>query len=905
MAARLSPTNLRLVVVGVLLVGAIFVAAGWLVATRRSDDTTKNRQAAAELAQVLAEQTSRTLQPVDLTLREMQARLMNTLDQPPASPSGWASKAAFDQLTEQLKNLPQVDALIVIGADGRLVNSTRRYPTPALDVSARAYYQSLSTHDDHELFVGVPIQTYMNGIWTVHLARRVNNSAGGFAGIAAAAVTIAYLEDFYKAVTPQDGAVTLLRRDGTILGRYPALPGQQGFKLPADSPWYRMAQAGEGSYLSPGYIHGSTVRLVSVRSLRDFPLVIDISTSEIAVLEAWRREAGWLLAGTGIAASCVIVLLWVFGKQLGRLEQSKLSLAQRNAQLETSRRQFDAVLDNMSQGLTFFDRDQKLIVCNRRYRDIYRLSCEGTPVGTSLADILDHRSAAGTFVGMTKADFLERRSEWGRAGEPFDIIDELTDGRIIAMHYQPLHDGGWVTTHEDITERRRAETSLAFMARHDALTELPNRTLFHERLEQAIAAAGHGGVCALLCLDLDRFKVINDTLGHPVGDGLLRAVAERLVASARAVDTVARLGGDEFAIVQAGLKSPEYAAILADRILEAIQQPFDIGGHRIVAATSIGIAIALSKNIASETLLKHADIALYIAKSQGRGTYRFFQPEMDTQVQQLRAVEMELRNALPTEDFELHYQPILDLRSEALTGFEALIRWNHPLRGQISPADFIPIAEETGIIVPIGDWALQAACRTAATWSQQIDVAINLSPAQFKGAALFESVERALAASGLAPTRLVLEITESVLLQHSDDRLALLHRLRSLGIRIALDDFGTGFSSLSYLRSFPFDKIKIDKSFIRDVDTNKDSTVIVSAIIGLARSLGMTTVAEGVETPQQFATLRVLGCGKVQGFLFSPPVPVGDVPRLIRTLRGTDLEVAADASAAWIDQQAC
>ena len=361
-----------------------------------------------------------------------------------------------------------------------------------------------------------------------------------------------------------------------------------------------MVEAGGGSYLSPGHINGSAARLVSVRPLRDFPLVIDTSTSQAAVLQAWFQEASWLLTGAGIAASCVIFLLWVFGKQLGRLEQSKISLAQRNAQLESSRRQFDAVLDNMSQGLTFFDRDQKLIVCNRRYREIYRLSCEDTQAGTLLADILDHRAAAGSFVGMTKADFLARRGEWGRAAKPYDIIDELGDGRIIAMHYQPLNDGGWVTTHEDITARRRAETSLAFMARHDALTELPNRTLFRERLEQAIAAAGPDSICALLCLDLDRFKVINDTLGHPVGDGLLRAVGERLVASVRPVDTVARLGGDEFAIVQAGLKTPEHAAILAHRILEAIQQPFDIGGSRIVAATSIGISIALSDTIAAD-----------------------------------------------------------------------------------------------------------------------------------------------------------------------------------------------------------------------------------------------------------------------------------------------------------------
>jgi diguanylate cyclase (GGDEF)-like protein len=886
MAPRSSLFGLRFAVLAAVLVGGIAVAAGWLVITRYSDVVAENRAAAGQLAQVLAEQTSRTLQPVDLMLRTMQERLMNTAGPSAATVSQWSSKATFDQLTEQLKSLSQVDALIIIAADGRLVNYTRKYPAPAWDLSVREYYQYFRTHNDRGLFVGPPIQTFDDKIWTVHLARRVNDGAGEFAGIAAAAVTIAYFEDFYRAVTPKNRAVTLLRRDGTILGRYPAVAHQQGFRLPADSPWYGVVSQGGGSYLTPGYLGGER-QLVSARPLRDFPLVLDVGVSETAVLSAWRVQASWLLAGAGFAAGVVISLLWVFGRQLCRLEQSKISLAQQNGELERSRLQFDAVLDSVSQGVTFFDRDQRLMVSNRRYGEIYRLTPEQVRVSTSLSDILDYRLDSNTFVSMTKADYLARRAASVIAAKPFDVVDRLSDGRSVSMHYEPLHGGGWVTTHEDITERCRAEASLAFMARHDALTQLPNRVLFRERLEQAIAAAGHGNVCALLCLDLDRFKVINDTLGHPVGDGLLRAVAARLLAAARTVDTVARLGGDEFAIVQAGLTSVQHAEILADRIVASIQQPFVIDGNRIVVAVSIGISIAHEDDTATETLLKNADIALYLAKSQGRSTYRFFQPEMDGKVQELRAGEMELRNALPANDFELDYQPIMDLRTETVTGFEALLRWNHPVRGRISPLDFIPIAEETGLIVPIGDWVLRAACEAAAAWPDHIDVAINLSPAQFNGAPLFESVQQALAASGLAPTRLVLEITESVLLQHSDDRLVLLHKFHALGIRIALDDFGTGFSSLSYLRGFPFDKIKIDKSFIRDADSSNDSTVIVAAIIGLARSLGMMTVAEGVETQQQLAMLRAQGCERVQGYLFSRPVPVDQVPDLIRTLRGT------------------
>jgi diguanylate cyclase (GGDEF)-like protein len=885
MRMRVSPTDLRLPILGVVLVAAIVVATGWLVVTRRNDDLAENRRGGAELAQVLAEQTSRTLQPVDLMLRAIQQRLIGAIGQGPDDLSWWTSRVTFDQLTEQLRSLPQVDALIIIGANGYLANYTRKYPTPVSDLSDQEHFRYLSTNDDHELYISAPTQTHGDGTWTIHLARRVNSGAGEFAGVAVAAVTIAHLEDFYRAVTPAEGAVTLLRRDGTMLGRYPTLAYRQGFKLPAEAPWYKIVAAGGGSYLTPGYLNG-TERLVSVRPLRDFPLVIDSSTPKAAVLAAWRQEVGWLVAGAGLATACVIFLLWLFGRQIGRLQQSELSLAQQNALLESGRRQFDAVLDNITQGVTFFDRDQQLLVSNRRFGEIFRLTAEQTRPGTSLSDILDNRAASNTFVALSKADYLARRARAVAAWAPFDVIDSLGDGRTVAMHYQPLSNGGWVATHEDITERRHAEASLAFMARHDALTELPNRTLFRERLEQAIATAGPASVCALLCLDLDRFKVINDTLGHPVGDGLLCAVARRLVTASRATDTVARLGGDEFAIVQAGLRTPEHAAMVADRIVKAFRQPFEVDGNRIVVTISIGIVIAPDASIVSETLLKNADIALYIAKSQGRGTYRFFQPDMDARVRELRAVEMELRNASLTEDFELHYQPIVNLQTEVVVGFEALLRWNHPIRGRINPLEFIPIAEETGLIVPIGDWVLRTACQAAATWPSDIDIAINLSVAQFGDARLFDSVQQALAEAGLPPTRLVLEITESVLMQQSDDRLILLHRLRALGIRIALDDFGTGFSSLSYLRSFPFDKLKIDKSFIHDVDTNKDSTVIVAAIIGLANSFGMTTVAEGVETEQQLATLREQGCKRVQGYLFSRPVRTSQVPGVIRALCG-------------------
>ena len=875
--AQVARNRRRLVDLGILLLALVFGVTALLIATQRAADLTENQRAMGNLAQVLAEQTSRTIQPVDLTLREMAGRLATA--GAPASDNAidWNSRTTFDWLVDRLKGLPQADALMLISVDGHVVNFSRGFPAAPLDVSNRDYYKHFSTVDDHAVFVSAPVKAFLSNRWLVFFSRRVNDAQGRFAGIVAAPVTMSYLEDFYRAVTAENGGVTLLRRDGVLLARFPPVEKQIGSKLPPEAPWYSMLGEAGGSYRSPGYFDGSA-RLVSVHPLREFPLVIDASVTETSVLFAWRTRALWLVVGAVVVAACVIFLLRVFGEQYGRL-------GAQNAQLESNQLRFDAVLANMAQGLTLFDADQNLMVCNNRFAQMYGLSAEETRPGTHFSAIISARMARGTFLAMTSADYMNRTRTLVDTTKSFELTNELSDGRAIFLRSQPLPGGGWVSTHEDVTERRRAETALAFLARHDALTRLPNRTLFQERLADAITQARDGTICALLCLDLDRFKVINDTLGHPVGDGLLRAVAGRLAAVVRESDTVARLGGDEFAVIQVGLESSEESALLAGRIIEVMRRPFDIEGNTVLAGISIGISVTPRDGASPETLLKNADIALYLAKSEGRAAYRFFEPEMDDDVQARRAIELDLHDALPAQAFELHYQPVLDLRSGRVTGFEALIRWNHPVRGLISPANFIPTAEEVGLIIPIGEWVLMRACTEAATWPRDIEIAVNLSPAQFKGGQLLNCVRRALAASRLDPKRLELEITESLLLQNSEDTLSILHELRALGIRIALDDFGTGYSSLSYLRSFPFDKIKIDRSFIRDVDTNHDSAVIVGAIVGIAQGLGMTTVAEGVETEGQLAKVRDQGCAMVQGYLFSRPRPASEIPALIEALR--------------------
>jgi diguanylate cyclase (GGDEF)-like protein/PAS domain S-box-containing protein len=440
---------------------------------------------------------------------------------------------------------------------------------------------------------------------------------------------------------------------------------------------------------------------------------------------------------------------------------------------------------------------------------------------------------------------------------------------------------GYRGTTKDITRRKTDEARIAFLARHDTLTSLPNRVSFRERLERSLVEMKRGQALAVLILDLDNFKMVNDTLGHPIGDSLLRITGERLSACIRNNDTVARVGSDEFAIVQVDLEEPREAAAFAQRLVDVIGQPYEIDSHRIAASVTIGIALAPKDGVDPDHLLKNAEIALYRAKLDDPGAWRFFRSEMGQMVEARRTLENELRNAVGNGELELFYQPFYNVQSGEICAFEALLRWRHPLRGMVYPDQFIPLAEETGLIVPIGEWVLREACAEAASWPEHINISVNLSSVQFRNGTPVEAVMDALAESGLAACRLELEITETVLMKNSEGALAALHRLRELGSRISMDDFGTGYSSLSYLRSFPFDKIKIDRSFIQDLTGNPGGRAIFRAIAALGTSLRMATTAEGVETMAQFAIVRTEGCTEVQGYLFGEPTPAKNVRELL------------------------
>ena len=666
---------------------------------------------------------------------------------------------------------------------------------------------------------------------------------------------------------------------------------------------------------SPLYFHGSRHRSGPIEAQPRGGLMAGLHwSSEIRAGDvAWTFVAGpipggpgtvdhsgswFVLAGLLSVSAIGVAYIWASGRHAKRLQDgnerldsalSALSFA--NNQVVTQNVRFDTALNNMVQGLLMFDSNERIVVCNDRYIEMYGLSREIVKPGCSLRELLRHRAETGHLQQDPEEYRATLLAEIARE-KPVNLIIETADRREMLITNKRMSGGGWVVTHEDITERRQAEARISHMALHDALTNLPNRLFFRQEIESRLAHLGRDRTFAVLCLDLDNFKNVNDTLGHPFGDKLLCQVSERLSGCLREGDSVARLGGDEFAILQNDLAPAADTTSLLTRIIEVIGAPFDLDGHHVVIGASIGVAVAPTDAKDPDQLLKSADMALYRAKVDGRGTYRFFEREMDARMQARRALELDLRRAIVSGEFELYYQPLVDLVSEQICCFEALIRWNHPERGLILPAEFISLAEETALIVPIGEWVLRRACEEAAKWPGAVRLAVNLSPVQFKTPGLCQTVVSALACSGLASDRLQLEITESVLLLNSELTLDTLHRLRGLGVRISMDDFGTGYSSLSYLRSFPFDKIKIDRSFVHDLSSNKESRAIIRAVVGLGSSLGMSTTAEGIETREELDFMKRQGCTEAQGYFFSKPCPAKEAGALLAKQAGETKAVA-------------
>ncbi|EJL56926.1 diguanylate cyclase (GGDEF) domain-containing protein [Rhizobium sp. CF122] len=558
------------------------------------------------------------------------------------------------------------------------------------------------------------------------------------------------------------------------------------------------------------------------------------------------------------------------GELKGSLVASKEDLAEQ-------KRLFGIVLDNLPQGLSVFDSQQRLIVCNIRFRQLFGFSAEEASPGASMGSLI--AKIRGTErVEKNASRLRDATSEGGQIRHREWMME---DGRTIQSVITVLPDGSNISIHADITEDRKAADRITYLAHHDPLTGLPNRISLRERIDAALAGRKPDEHIALVHLNLDRFKSINNTLGVSAGDKILRQVAERIRMSAGAGNVLARLGSDEFAILQSGRQQPWNVTALADQIRRELSEPFFRGDKAVELSVSMGIAISPQDGTETDVLLKHAGVALSHAKSSGGNGERFFTAEMEAQIETRHALEADLRKAVEREEFELHYQPLYDLSQQRICGFEALVRWNHPTRGRVPPLEFIPLAEEVGLVVDIGRWVLRRACRDAVHWPKDIKVAVNVSAIQFTNSDLPADVAAALAEAQLPAGRLEIEITESVLMENLDEALPILHMLKRSGIRIAMDDFGTGYSSLSYLQRFPFDKIKIDKSFVDGIVEGKEAFAIMRAIILLGDALGMRVTVEGVETAEQLALLQREACDEIQGYHISPPRPAADVPYLL------------------------
>jgi diguanylate cyclase (GGDEF)-like protein/PAS domain S-box-containing protein len=957
----------------------------------------------SNLARVLEEYIKRVVQESDSSLLGLRRAYQK--DPQNFDIASWVARTqSHNDLTVQFG---------IADADGFVRLSSLGPVTSPPYVGDRAAFTVPRDDKTDQLYISDPVIGHVTKKLTIEFARRISKPGGSFAGVVVSSLDIAELEKFFSSLDlGESGVVSLVGADGVLCARggpNPATTGFAGMSVTGAPLFRALGKSPAGTYwnnAAASMRFDGISRLMSYRTVGGLPLIAVVGLAEKDIFrQADAILQKYILAGTVLTLIVLIVIFFGATQQAhilataAELRRSKRSLEQSNLLLYTA-------LKNMAHGLCMFNSEQRLVVCNERYGEMYGLGPEQTKPGTTLRAILEARVRAGKSPHDSE-QYINARLEEIAKREPYYAENLLRDGHVYAVSHRPMPDGGWVATHiditeqrraeqelgetrkfldsiienipvsvvvkdaktrkyllvnrafetmlgiprsemldrtsfdihrledasnidkaddeslqdsdrisykeievntamrgprmqstrrmviknnqgepkciiaviEDVTERKKAEQRIAFLAHHDALTGLANRAALIQKIEDAAARQRRlQEPFTVLMLDLDRFKQVNDTLGHPAGDALLIEVATRLKSLLRETDALARLGGDEFAVIQSGeADQREAAKLLAERIIEILRQPFDIDGGNICIGTSIGIALASEYATSADELLKMADLALYRAKSTGRNGYTFFDPEMSEIASARQEIESDLRRAIQENEFELHYQPIIDSKTRKICSAEALVRWRHPTKGLIYPDLFIPLAEETGLITQIGDWVLRAACAEAATWPAAVKVAVNLSLVQFRKANLSDLIMRALADSGLAPERLELEITETALIESAAECLPALRQFKSLGITIVLDDFGTGYSSLSQLAMFPFDRIKIDKSFTQNLTKRSECAAIISATLTLAQSLDIATTAEGVETVDQYRLLRLAGVTSLQGYLFKRPGPASEI----------------------------
>jgi diguanylate cyclase (GGDEF)-like protein len=854
----------RYILGGVLLIAAIAFGTAMMVGNFRERALNSSERELENTVLLLAHHLDQQFEEFEVVQQELIAYIRSTgIDSSETFKREMSTPGMREILKSKSNGSPDVSGVNIFDSDGTLINSSV-WPRPAVNVADRAYFKAAKLDAASAPVLIELVKSRLAGkSWTLLISRRIPGPGGEFLGLVTRGITTDSFEKFFAPLAlGKDAVISMFHRDGTMMARYPHIDDLIGRNF-SDAPFLQvLSNADHGNARRKSIVDGQD-RLGSVRQLSNFPIVIVATRSVPAALADWRDQTRLLIAVASLLVLVIAVMLFLIVRQLS-LQHHRLDIA----------------INNMTQSLLLFDSSSRLIVCNQRYIELFGLSPDVVKPGCSFRDLIEHRKQMGSFNGNVD-EYCSSVLRNAKSGKLTRNIVENADGRSIQIVNQPLADGGWVTTLEDVTERRRAEERNEHLAHYDALTGLPNRVLFQEQLEEALVQINPGEQLAVLYIDIDEFKSVNDSLGHRIGDELLKSVAKSLSDCLGKTDLIARLGGDEFAVVHTAVNGPEDATALVKRIYQSIHQPYECLGHLVTTDASIGIAFASQDGIDLEQLLKNADLAMYSAKAAGRRTWRFFEPEMDARMKARHLLEIDLRQAIVEGGFEVYYQPVVDLRSNQVSGCEALLRWRHPERGMISPAEFIPVAEETGLINQLGEWVLTTACAEAATWPDDVKLAVNVSPVQFGTDTLALKVVAALAASGLSAGRLELEITEAVLIRDDEAALAILHQLRAIGVRIALDDFGTGYSSLSYLQRFPFDKIKIDRCFVADLEGPDGSSSIVQAVVNIAAARNMTTTAEGVETEQQKASLRALGCTEMQGFLFSAAKPAVAIRQLL------------------------
>jgi diguanylate cyclase (GGDEF)-like protein len=869
-AQRRSSAILGMIIIAMLWVGIIFKYF-----ERAGDDLREAERTDQNFAMVFEENVLRSLGEIDKALLYLRRSIETRKDS--------TDFQTIIKTTDVLSEIIVQEAIIDANGIMRATNVGPQ-PAPPINLSDREHYRVHVHSTEDKLFISKPVVGRASGQWSVQVTRRFLNKDGSFGGVVVASLNPAHFTKFYNKIDfGSTAAISMIGSDGVVrssggsaTGRYALGQDLTGTKL------FKFISAGRDATFEEKLPSTDETMLVTARKVRGYPLWVSVSVKKSDIL-----KGSWLGLESNVLAGFALTLIL-----LAAMEQ----ILRTEARAKQKAEQLQLTLEHMSQGIMLVTKDQQVPIINRRCGELLDLPSEFIDHPPRFDQIAQYEPDGGFGRHEPMPEGLIE-DDAATIGQGNVFSHRKPNGAVLEVRSTQLPEGGFVQTFTDITKRWEAEARVTRLASEDPLTGLPNRRVFRSAIEKMTRRSSTGGPdskaeFSVFFLDLDRFKVINDTLGHRVGDMLLIEVAQRLRQCLQPDDVLARLGGDEFAVVLPTFASRATLEALANSICEAIGQPYEIDGHRIRSSVSIGIAVGPHDGDNADDLLMATDLALYAVKASGRGTYRFYQRSMNEEVNDRRQIEMDLREAIERGQLELHYQPIIDLRRNVVTGFEALARWNHPVKGMISPSVFIPIAEDSGLILPLGEWALTEACRRAAQWPDHLNISVNLSPVQFSTPNLCDVIERVLTKTQLRPHRLVLEITERIFMADNEKTLVTLYGMKNLGVHISMDDFGTGYSSLSYLRSFPFDKIKIDRAFVSDLGEGSENGVIVQAVIIIARALGMNTIGEGVETAAQQRLLSALGCDEAQGYHLGRPVPIEQVPDVIA--QWSDEKAASD-----------